>query len=69
MKFETVMTTTLEELLISVRGNQTQAAELIGVNRGTLRKYIEQPEKVIIIQRDGKLTPFVADRRNGHFKK
>lgn len=28
----------LEEILIMCRGNQTKAAEALGVNRGTLRK-------------------------------
>ena len=71
MKFEPIMATTLEEVLIHTRGNQTEAAAIIGVNRGTLRKYLEggDTDKVLIVQRDGKLTPFVADRRNGHYKK
>lgn len=69
MKFEATLTTTLEEVIKSVRYNQSVAAEIVGVTRGTLRKYLEEPEKVLLVQIDGKLTPFVSDRRNGHYKK
>ena len=37
VKFEKVM---LEETLVMTRGNQTRAAEVLGLNRGTLRKKI-----------------------------
>mgnify|MGYP000861675731 FL=1 len=35
VEFEKVM---LEETLVMTRGNQTRAAEVLGLNRGTLRK-------------------------------
>lgn len=37
VEFEKVM---LEEALVMTRGNQTRAAEVLGLNRGTLRKKI-----------------------------
>ena len=37
VEFEKVM---LEETLVMTRGNQTRAAEVLGLNRGTLRKKI-----------------------------
>lgn len=37
VEFEKVM---LEEVLVMTRGNQTRAAEVLGLNRGTLRKKI-----------------------------
>jgi DNA-binding protein Fis len=36
-EFEKVM---LEEALVMTRGNQTRAAEVLGLNRGTLRKKV-----------------------------
>ena len=32
----------LEEVLTSTRGNQTKAANMMGINRGTLRKKLKQ---------------------------
>lgn len=69
MKFTDTPTTTLDELLISTRGNISQAAKAIGINRGTLRNYIAKKDKVLLVQIDGKLVPFVADRRQGAHKK
>lgn len=69
MKFEAIMSTTIDELMISTRGNQVAAAEIIGINRGTLCRYIANKDKIMLVQVDGKLTPFVCDRRNGHHNK
>lgn len=60
---------TLETLLVAHRGNQTQAALEIGVNRGTLRKWINGSQRVMLVREGDKLTPYVADRRQGHHKK
>lgn len=32
----------LEEVMVCERGNQTQAAEVLGLNRGTLRKKLNE---------------------------
>jgi Fis family transcriptional regulator len=32
----------LEEVMLFTRGNQTRAANLMGINRGTLRKKLKQ---------------------------
>lgn len=32
----------VSQILVEHRGNQTQAAEALGMNRGTLRKYINE---------------------------
>ncbi len=69
MKFEAVMATTVGEVLRETEGNQSRAAKIIGVTRSTLAKYIDDPDKVMLVQIDGKLKPFVSDRRNGHYKK
>ena len=69
MKFTDTPTTTIDEVLISTRGNISQAAKAIGINRGTLRNYIAKKDKVLLVQVDGKLIPFVADRRQGAHKK
>lgn len=37
----------LSQFLVLVRGNQTEAARLLHINRGTLRKYIANPDCVI----------------------
>ncbi len=69
MKFTDTPTTTLDELLISTRGNKSHAATKIGITRTTLRNYIAKKDKVLLVQIDGKLVPFVADRRQGAHKK
>ena len=69
MKFTETQTTTIDEVLISTRGNITHAAKKIGVTRDTLRRYIQKKDKVLLVEIDGKLVPFVADRRQGHHKK
>lgn len=35
----------VSQILVEHRGNQTQAAEALGMNRGTLRKYIREMKK------------------------
>lgn len=63
---------TLDDILIKCRGNQTAAATLLGVNRGTLRKYINNKMDLIITTNiDGtyKVYIAVADRKNGIHKK
>lgn len=69
MKFTDTKTTTIKELLIKHRGNISHAALELGINRTTLRNYIKKKDKVLLVEIDGKLIPFVADRRQGHFKK
>lgn len=69
MKFESTLTTTIDEVLTSTNNNQSQAAKVIGISRSTLSKYMKEPENVLLVQINGKLTPFVSDRRNGHHKK
>ncbi|AUR89519.1 DNA binding HTH domain protein [Vibrio phage 1.124.O._10N.286.49.B1] len=69
MKFTDTPTTTLDELLIKHRGNISHAALELGINRTTLRNYIAKKDKVLLVQIDGKLVPFVADRRQGAHKK
>jgi len=60
----------LEQLMIKHRGNITQAAKEIGLNRGTLRRYINGDGSNVILVKDGeKFAPFVFDRRSGHHKK
>lgn len=60
---------TLETLLTAHRGNQTQAALEIGVNRGTLRTWLKTKQKVMLVRDGNKLIPYVSDRRQGHHKK
>lgn len=63
---------TLDDILIKCRGNQTAAATLLGVNRGTLRKYINNKMDLIIttdIDGTYKVYISVADRKNGIHKK
>lgn len=43
---------TLEHILIETRGNQTKAAEMLQVNRGTLRGYVEGNKKGVVIEED-----------------
>lgn len=69
MKFTDTPITTIDEVLISTRGNKSHAAAKIGINRGTLRNYIAKKDKVLLVEIDGKLVPFVADRRQGSYKK
>ena len=69
MKFTDTKTTTIDEVLISTRGNITRSAEKIGVTRDTLRRYVQKKDKVLLVEIDGKLVAFVADRRQGHHKK
>ena len=69
MKFTDTPTTTIEELLIKHRGNISHAALELGINRTTLRNYNKKKDKVLLVQVDGKLVPFVADRRQGAHKK
>lgn len=69
MKFQEIKVTTLDDVLLSERFNQTKTAELLGVNRGTLRGWIRDKKQIIIALEDGKLVPYVADRRNGHWRK
>lgn len=69
MKFTDTPTTTIDEVLISTRGNISQAALKIGINRGTLRNYIAKKDKVLLVEIEGRLVPFVADRRQGSYKK
>ncbi|CAM0102530.1 hypothetical protein MYOV065v1_p0057 [Vibrio phage PS15B.2] len=69
MKFTDTPTTTIDEVLIEHRGNISHAAKMIGINRTTLRNYIKKKDKVLLVEIDGKLVPFVADRRQGSYKK
>lgn len=41
MFLQEVETPLLEAILLHVRGNQSKAAELLGINRGTLRKKLK----------------------------
>ena len=63
MKFTDTPTTTLDELLEFTHGNKSHAATKIGITRTTLRNYIAKKDKVLLVKIDGKLVPFVADRR------
>lgn len=49
---------TLDDLLVCCRGNQTLAAKLLGLNRGTLRSMLKLKTKTIL--RDGVLYKPVA---------
>jgi len=69
MKFTDTPTTTLDELLEFTHGNKSHAATKIGITRTTLRNYIAKKDKVLLVKIDGKLVPFVADRRQGAHKK
>ena len=69
MKFKITPTTTINEVLLANNGNKTETAKALGINRGTLRKYIAKKDKVLILDIDDQLVPFVADRRQGHHKK
>lgn len=69
MKFQEIQATTIEQLMIAHRGNISQAAKDIGINRGTLRRYIVNKENVLLVNCGGKLKVYVADRRNGQYKK
>lgn len=63
---------TLDDILIKCRGNQTAAATLLGINRGTLRKYINNKTDLFVATDvDGtyKIYISVADRKNGIHKK
>lgn len=69
MKFENIEVTTLEQVMISTRGSITHAASKLSMGRSTLRKHLKTPDNVIIMLVDGKLKPFICDRRTGHHKK
>ncbi len=65
-------TYTLEDILVKCRGNQTAAATLLGINRGTLRSYINNNVDLLITTNDDgtyKVYVAVADRKNGIHKK
>lgn len=65
-------TYTLEDILVKCRGNQTAAATLLGINRGTLRSYINNKTDLLITTHDDgtyKVYISVADRKNGIHKK
>jgi hypothetical protein len=60
----------LEQLMIKNRDNITKAAEEIGLNRATLRRYINGDQSNVILVKDGDtFAPYVFDRRSGHHKK
>lgn len=67
--YEVAQYISLSTLMIAHRGNITQAAKEIGVNRGTLRTWLKTKQKVMLVKDNGKLTPYVSDRRQGHHKK
>lgn len=62
---------TLDDLLVVYRGNQTKVAEVSGINRGTLRKYIENRYiyDVKLFMVNDELRPYVFGRANGRHKK
>ena len=63
---------TLQDILIQCRGNQSAASTLLGINRGTLRRYINEGVELLITQNvDGTYKPYIAiqDRKNGAHKK
>ena len=70
MKTNQIQVSNLRQLLDKFKGNITKAAEFIGGNRGTLRRYINGDQSNVILVKDGeKFTPYVADRRTGNHKK
>ncbi|NAX44824.1 MULTISPECIES: hypothetical protein [unclassified Vibrio] len=53
IKTEKIEVTTLHEAMIFFRGNQSQAAIKLAVNRGTLRKYLSNGGKQLVrVHRD-----------------
>ncbi|CAM0063065.1 hypothetical protein VPHK479_0112 [Vibrio phage K479] len=40
--------TTLDELVISCRGNYTKVSELLGINRATTRKFAEMEDEQLV---------------------
>lgn len=40
--------TTLDELVISCRGNYSKVSEILGVNRGTTRKFAEMADEQLV---------------------
>ena len=69
VKFSTVEFTTISALLDFYGGNLTHAAARLGVNRTTLRRYVNENIDVIILKVNGQLRPYTKDRRTGHHKK
>lgn len=63
---------TLDDIMVKCRGNQTAAATLLGINRGTLRKYLaDKVDLIITMKDDGTYKVYIAveDRKNGAYKK
>lgn len=69
MKFEPILVTTIEEVMNSTGNNATKAAALVGVSRSTFLRYVNDPDSIILKMVDGKMKPYVCDRRQGHHKK
>ena len=55
IKTEKIEVTTLHEAMIFFRGNQSQAAIKLAVNRGTLRKYLNNGGKHLVKVHRGEL--------------
>lgn len=50
IKTEYKETTTVKEMMVFFRGNQSEAARHLGVNRCTLRKYLVQTTYVFVLR-------------------
>lgn len=58
---------TIGDILVITRGNQTEAAELLKMNRGTFRKYMLGTLEGIVIKKNGEYRLF--GRQGEPFKK
>jgi DNA-binding protein Fis len=45
--------TSIQQMLIMTRGNQSEVARLLGVQRSTVRYYLNEENKHIVIKTDG----------------
>lgn len=68
-KVRTIEFVTLDDVMHEYRYNKTKVAEVIGVNRGTLRKYLNGSVEVLLVKDDDGYKAFVHGRENGAHKK
>lgn len=57
---------TLQDLMVQVRGNQTEAARMLGLTRNTIKKYIKLKVPNVIIEHNGNLVLLAPVQKRGN---
>lgn len=66
MREKTIVVSLMSELLIQTRGNLSQVAKQLGINRGTLYNYYDKGTDMLLIKNGDKWIPVAPiSRRDG----